>query len=164
VVPDSLSQTGSATTTHRNGRGMSPVLRFSGAVRRDPAVQAWLDGKPEHLREMARLWFECMRECGDDVREVMHDGCPAACVQDAGFGYVNSFAAHANVGFFRGSALPDPVGLLQGTGKLGRHVKLRPDIPLDPSALQGLITAAYRNIKACLRAEEEFQARRDRIS
>ncbi len=143
---------------------MSPVLRFSGAVRRDPAVQAWLDGKPVHLREMARLWFDRMRECGDDVLEVMHDGCPTACVQDAGFGYVNSFKAHVNVGFFRGTTLPDRSGLLQGTGKLGRHVKLMPETPVDPLALQALITAAYRDIKECLRAEVEFQARRDRIS
>jgi hypothetical protein len=24
-------------------------------------------------------WFEVMRECGDEVRELLHDGCPAAC-------------------------------------------------------------------------------------
>jgi hypothetical protein len=95
-----------------------------------------------------------MRECGDDVRELMHDGCPTACVGDAGFGYVNAFRAHANVGFFRGSTLPDPVGLLEGTGKLGRHVKLRPFAPLDASALEAVIAESYRNIKACLCVEE----------
>jgi hypothetical protein len=94
-----------------------------------------------------------MRECGEDVRELMHDGCPTACVEDAGFGYVNTFRAHVNVGFFRGSTLPDPVGLLEGTGKLGRHVKLEPSTPLDASALEAVIREAYRNIKACLRAE-----------
>jgi hypothetical protein len=134
--------------------GMSPILRFSGAVKRDPAVQAWLNGQPEHLRVIARPWFERMRECGDDVRELMHDGCPTACVGDAGFGYVNTFRAHVNVGFFRGSTLPDPVGLLEGTGRLGRHVKLKPSTPLHFSALEGVITEAYRNIKACLRAED----------
>lgn len=46
------------------------------------------------------------------------------------------------------------MGLLEGTGKLGRHVKLRPGIPLDSRALEAAITEAYRNIKACLRAEE----------
>jgi hypothetical protein len=93
-----------------------------------------------------------MRECGEDVRELMHDGCPTVCVGDAGFGYVDTFSAHANVGFFRGSTLPDPVGLLEGAGKLGRHVKLRPETRLDSSALAALIQEAYRNIKACLRA------------
>ena len=132
---------------------MSPILRFSGAVRRIPAVQAWLNGQPEHLGALARPWFDRMRECGDDVLEPMHDGCPTACVGDAGFGYVNTFRAHVNVGFFRGSTLPDPVGLLEGTGKLGRHAKLKPYAPLDPSALEAVITEAYWNIKAGLRAE-----------
>ena len=130
-----------------------PVLRFNGAVKRDPAVQEWFDGWPEDLRAIARPWFERMRESGDDVRELMHDGCPTACVGDAGFGYVNTFTAHVNVGFFRGSTLPDPVGLLEGTGKLGRHVKLRPGTPVDAPALEAVITEAYRNVKACLRAE-----------
>ena len=95
-----------------------------------------------------------MRECGDDVRELMHDGCPTACVGNAGFGYVNSFTAHVNVGFFRGSTLPDPTGLLQGAGKLGRHVKLRPNTPASsPRALETLITESYRSIKVCLRTE-----------
>jgi hypothetical protein len=132
---------------------VSPVLRFSGAVRRDPAVQAWLHGQPDDLRALARPWFERMRECGDDVRELMHDGCPTACVGDAGFAYVDSFTAHVNVGFFRGSTLPDPARLLEGTGKLGRHVKLRPGTALDSAALAALVLEAYRNIKACLRAE-----------
>jgi hypothetical protein len=122
-------------------------------VKRDPAVQAWLNGQPDHLRAIARPWFERMRECGDDVRELMHDGCPTACVGDAGFGYVNTFMAHVNVGFFRGSTLPDPFGLLEGTGKLGRHVKLKPLVSVDPLALGAVITEAYRNIKARLRAE-----------
>jgi len=129
----------------------SPLLRFSGATKRDPAVQAWLEGQPAQLRAMARPWFERMRQCGEDVREVMHDGCPTVCVEDAGFGYVNAFTAHVNVGFFRGSTLPDLRGLLEGSGKLGRHVKLEPGAPLDSSALEGLIREAYRNIKACLR-------------
>ena len=92
------------------------ILRFSPTAKRDPAVQAWFDGPPGHLRALARPWFERMRECGDDVRELMHDLCPTACVGDGGFGYVNSFRDHVNVGFFRGSMLKDPARLLEGTG------------------------------------------------
>lgn len=129
------------------------LLRFPGGVKRDPAVETWLNGRPEDLRGMARAWFERMRECGDDVREVMHDGCPTVCVEDAGFAYVNTFKAHANVGFLRGSALKDPRGLLEGTGKLGRHVKLRPGATVNSPALEALIRDAYRNIKTCLDRE-----------
>src|SRR5437763_10647989 len=52
-----------------------------------------------------------MRKCGDEVRELLHDGCPVACLGDAPFGYVNVFASHVNVGFFHGAALPDPAAL-----------------------------------------------------
>lgn len=147
-------------------QGGSRVLRFHGGVKRDGGVEAWLNGQPEHLRSIVRPWFELMRQCGPDVRELMHDGCPTACVGDAGFGYVNSFKAHAAVGFFRGAVLPDPSGLLEGTGKLGRHVKLRPGEVVNAPALEALIRAAYGEIKARLRAESALDpalGRRGRV-
>lgn len=98
-------------------------------------------------RLMVRAWFEQMRSCGADVRELLHDGCPVACVGDAPFAYVNAFKAHANVGFFHGAALADPAGLLEGTGKRMRHVKLRPGREMDEEALRGLIGEAYRDIR-----------------
>jgi hypothetical protein len=89
-----------------------------------------------------------MRKCGDEVRELLHDGCPVACLGDAPFGYVNVFTSHVNVGFFHGAALPDPAHLLQGTGKFMRHVKLRPGTATNAAALSSLIDAAYSDIKA----------------
>ena len=123
------------------------LLRFDGAVFRDPAIDAWMKQHPCELGAIARCWFEAMRNCGDDVRELLHDGCPVACLGDAPFGYVNVFAAHVNVGFFQGASLPDPARLLQGTGKFMRHVKLRPGIAVNAAALSGLIDAAYSGIK-----------------
>jgi hypothetical protein len=139
------------------------ILRFTGAVKRDPRVDAWLADPPSlatlgrdpeiplALRGFAQQWFARMRRCGADVRELVHDGCPVACVEDAPFGYVNAFANHVNVGFFHGSALPDPARLLEGSGKRMRHVKLRPGQELDSAALADLIDAAYLNIKMLLR-------------
>jgi hypothetical protein len=102
------------------------------------------------LGAIARRWFEVMRGCGDDVRELLHDGHPTACVEDAAFAYVNAFKAHVNVGFFRGAKIADPEGLLEGTGKFMRHVKLRPDQNVDNQALMKLIRIAYTDTKACL--------------
>lgn len=87
-----------------------------------------------------------MRNCGNDVRELLHDGHPTACVGDAAFAYVNAFTAHVNVGFFRGAELPDPTHLLEGTGKLMRHVKLHPDREIDAPALTNLIQTAYTDM------------------
>ena len=102
------------------------LLRFNGAVERDLAIDAWMKEHPGELGAIAHHWFEVMRKCGDEVRELLHDGCPVACLGDAPFAYVNVFTSHVNVGFFHGAALPDPARLLQGTGKFMRHVKLRP--------------------------------------
>ena len=109
----------------------------------------------EHAGELgviAQEWFEAMRACGDDVRELLHDGHPTACVADAAFGYVNAFKAHVNVGFFRGAELADPEGLLEGTGKFMRHVKLRPECDQNAPALRRLIKSAYADMKERLKA------------
>jgi len=124
------------------------LLRFNGAVDRDPAIDRWMDEHAGELGEIARQWFAVMRNCGDEVRELLHDGCPVACLGDAPFGYVNVFTSHVNVGFFRGAALPDPARLLQGAGKFMRHVKLKPGVIIDPIALTRLIEMAYSDIKA----------------
>src|SRR5688572_14106700 len=126
---------------------MNQLFRFSNAVKRDRAVSAWMNEHSGELGTLARHWFEVIRDCGDDVRELLHDGCPTACVADAAFAYVNAFNDHVNVGFFRGAELSDPNGLLKGTGKCIRHVKLRPDRQVDATALVTLINAAYTDIK-----------------
>jgi hypothetical protein len=129
------------------------IFRLSGGVKRDLAVDIWLAERPIEQQSIAQKWFVLMRQCGDDVRELMHDGCPVACVQDAPFGYVNSFKSHVNVGFFYGAMLEDLAGLLEGSGKRMRHVKLKPGLALDTAALRDLIDAAYLDIRTRLGAE-----------
>ena len=124
------------------------LLRFNGARERDPAINAWMKEQAGELGAIARHWFDVMRKCGDEVRELLHDGCPVACLGDAPFGYVNVFTSHVNVGFFHGVALPDPARLLQGAGRFMRHVKLRPGTAPNAAALTRLINAAYSDIKA----------------
>lgn len=126
---------------------MSRLFLLPNATRRDPAIDRWMKEQPEELATIARRWFEVMRDCGDDVREVIHDDQPTACVGDAAFGYVDAFTAHVNVGFFNGADIADPAGLLEGNGKFMRHVKLRPDSAIDATALRLLIRDAYADMK-----------------
>lgn len=123
------------------------LLRFPTAVRQDAAIEVWLAAQRPELRILAEQWFGAMRRCGSDVRELMHDHMPTACVGDVAFGYVNAFTAHVNVGFFRGAFLSDPAGLLHGTGKRMRHIKLRPDLPVNEDALRELIAVAYADMR-----------------
>jgi hypothetical protein len=132
----------------------SELLRFNGAVERSPAIDAWMKAHEGELGAIAQQWFAVMRKCGDEVRELLHDGCPTACLGDAPFAYVNVFTSHVNVGFFQGAALPDPARLLEGTGKFMRHVKLKPGTLTNAgalsklAALSRLIDTAYEDIKS----------------
>lgn len=130
------------------------LFRFPAAVARDPAIDTWMAAHAGPLGTIAQHWFDTMRACGDDVRELLHDGHPTACVGEAAFGYVNAFTAHVNVGFFRGADLPDPHGLLEGAGKAMRHVKLRTEGSVDADALAALIVHAARDMRARLAAED----------
>ena len=129
---------------------MERLFHLPSAVRRDPKLDAWFSDGDEAMRGFALPWFDRMRAQGDDVRELLHDGCPTACVGEAAFGYVNAFRAHVNVGFFHGAALEDPAGLLEGSGKRMRHVKIRWGEPVDAEALSALIAAACQDIRARL--------------
>lgn len=133
---------------------MVRLMPFPTARPHDPAIDAWLDARPEPLATLARTWFARLRACGDDVCELMHDGQATACVGDAAFAYVAVYSRHVSVGFYAGSELPDPTGLLEGTGRFMRHVKLRPDAPVDEAALEALVATAYATIRDAALADD----------
>ena len=72
---------------------MTRLLRFSGSVKRDPAIETWTKRHAGALGVIARHWFDVMRTRGEDARELLHDGHPTACVADAAFAYVNVSSA-----------------------------------------------------------------------
>lgn len=126
---------------------MSRLFRFNTTFQTDPDITRWFQDRDHELGAMARRWFSVMHRCGKDVTQILHDGHPTVCVQNVAFAYVNAFTAHVNVGFFHGAELPDPEGLLEGSGKFMRHVKLRPGLGCDENALVQLIETAYRDVK-----------------
>lgn len=148
-----LVPTGKAAALGRTKRLITDMTEtrlftLDGALKNDPAVRRWFTASPDELRLIAQEWFEQMRSCGPDVLELLHDGHPTACVGNLAFGYVNAFRAHVNIGFFFGSVLEDPAGLLEGTGRFMRHVKVGPDFLQPKQALRELIAAAYADVKS----------------
>jgi hypothetical protein len=134
------------------------LFLLCGSLVRVPSVERWMLRHDDELGGIARRWFDVLRDCGDDVRELIHDGQPTACVGDAAFAYVDAFKSHVNLGFFQGAALPDPQGLLLGSGKFMRHVKLGARHPVDEVALQALAAAAYADIRSRLDVAERTRA------
>ncbi len=131
---------------------MSGLFRLSGAGKRDPIIEEWLN-ETDALTAGARTWFRRLRACGDDVLELMHDGHPVVCVENVPFAYIDVFRSHTNVGFFYGAHLDDPAGLLEGSGKNMRHVKLKPGREPSSAALESLIHASYLDVKIRLQGE-----------
>jgi hypothetical protein len=105
------------------------LFRLNGGVERDPAIDDWMKEHAGELGAIAQKWFEVMRKCGDEVRELLHDGCPTACLGDAAFGYVNIFTSHVNVGFFSRRIAAGPGSLV------ARHRQV--DAPCEPETRNG---------------------------
>lgn len=126
---------------------MRAMMTCNGAQLDDPAVLEWLADHQHPLGLLAAEWFGRVRRLGGDVLELMHDGYATACIEKYPFVYVGVFKQHVNVGFYYGAELSDPAGLLEGTGKMMRHVKIRMDKQLDEDALQALVLLAYQDVK-----------------
>lgn len=126
---------------------MDAILRFYGKDIEATDFDLWLEQKAEELRPIASKWLEIIKNVGPEVEAIFHDNYPICCIDDAPFAYINVYTAHVNVGFFYGAYLPDPSGILEGTGKHMRHVKLRPDSKPNEKAISTLIIAAYKDIK-----------------
>jgi hypothetical protein len=60
--------------------------------------------------------------------------------------------AYVNLGFPRGTELPDPSDLLEGTGKKARHVKIYDEVMAQSPKLRALLQAS---VDATPRVEQE---------
>ena len=108
------------------------------------------------MAELARLLRELILEVDPNVVEV-----PWPHQQIIGYGvgpkkmtehycYIAPQKEYANLGFYYGAVLPDPEGLLEGTGKNLRHVKVREAVEVSGPALRQLVQLALEERKKAL--------------
>ncbi len=69
------------------------------------------------------------------------------------FCYIGVFKKHVNLGFYYGEELPDPRGLLEGTGKNFRHIKVKNSEEVDQPALREILIASLEERKKALEME-----------
>jgi len=67
-----------------------------------------------------------------------------------GFCYIAVYPRHVNLGFARGAELDDPEGLLLGSGKIMRHLKVAQPDDLKSPYLRSFIRAAIKHSKSDL--------------
>lgn len=58
-----------------------------------------------------------------------------------------AYSRHVNLGFYCGAELPDPHGILQGTGKQHRHIRFDSPEDLRHSYLRGYIRSAIEFVR-----------------
>lgn len=63
------------------------------------------------------------------------------------YAYIAVQESHVNLGFYHGASLPDPKGILEGTGKKLRHVKIHDVSSSNSPAISALLRAAIADRK-----------------
>lgn len=115
-----------------------------------------LEMTPEPLRPVAVALRDAILRLHPDVSEVVRRGRRAATFgvgprkMVEGYAYIMPHAGWINLGFYRGAALPDPEGLLEGTGAAMRHVKVRTLEDAGRDGVAALLATAFAERQAAL--------------
>ena len=67
------------------------------------------------------------------------------------YAYLAVHPTHVNLGFYRGASLPDPAGVLAGTGKNMRHIRIGNPADVARPEIADLLRAAKAEREAALR-------------
>ena len=121
-------------------RTLAKARPASGSTARQ--IAAYMQRKNPAMREITDSLRQLMKKTVPKSRELLNPwGIPTFEWRGA-IGYIMVGKRHVTFGFARGSELPDPAKLLEGTGKNLRHVKLRDKAQLIDANLRDLILSA----------------------
>jgi len=114
----------------------------------DPQLLGFLDAYDRHISDLALSLREVILEEAPDASESIYQVYTVAIwfgfsgkMKDM-FCYIATNAGHVNLGFPRGSSLPDPNRVLEGAGKTMRHIKLRSQRDIERPFLRRYIQTA----------------------
>jgi hypothetical protein len=119
-----------------------------------------LSGSSGQVKEIAERLRELIVEIYPDVVEVPW---PKQKIIGYGVGpkkmsehfcYIGAYRDHVNLGFYYGADLPDPKGLLEGTGKKLRHIKVKNVDQVAQPALRQILQSSLEERKKALGIED----------
>jgi hypothetical protein len=119
----------------------------------EPKLLSYLAAFDPHVATLALGLREIVLEEAPEARESIAQGYALAIgfsftgkpLKD-GFCHIVAYPNYVNLGFNRGAALPDPQGVLTGTGKLIRHMSFRTHDDLDRPYLRRYLQAAIDQV------------------
>lgn len=80
-----------------------------------------------------------------------------------GFCHIVTYPSHVNLGFNRGALLPDPHGVLEGSGKAIRHITIRSQGELDRPFLRRYLQAAIEQIGGAAQPTSSRNSKNPRV-
>ncbi len=118
----------------------------------DPQLLGFLEAYDRHISDLALALREVILEEAPDASESIYQVYTVAIwfgfsgkMKDM-FCYISTNSGHINLGFPRGSSLPDPNRVLEGEGKTMRHIKIRSQRDLERSFLRRYIRSAIEQV------------------
>ena len=111
----------------------------------EKGVQEILSRCSPPVRDLVEVLRALVQEAAPDATEEGHTGWGNITYSRKSiFCYIGPQKSWANLGFWQGTELSDPEGLLEGTGKRLRHVKVRKPEEIRSNAFKALVQEAYR--------------------
>jgi hypothetical protein len=115
----------------------------------------FLSGRDNQVVDLALKLREIVLDEAPDAFELVHDVKYAIALNytftrsvKQAFCGIAVYRHHANLGFWRGAELPDPKKLLEGDGKLHRHLRVAKYEDLERPSLRPFVRAAIRKARA----------------
>ena len=109
-----------------------------------PWIDEYLTRKEQKLADVAQRLRLLMKKTVAGCTETVNPWKLPTFESNGPMCYFSIGTDHVTFGFLRGTSLPDPAKLLEGTGKSLRHVKLRTAAEVQKPALKKLIRSAAR--------------------
>jgi hypothetical protein len=109
-------------------------------------VRVWLEHLPSEKKPTVETLRRLIGSVAPEAHEIIYHDALGYGPTDSGFDrivYVTVFEKHLNLGFFFGGFLPDPEGLLVGSGKRMRHLKIRSVQEAENPAITRLLAQAW---------------------
>lgn len=109
-------------------------------------VRVWLEKLSAEKKPTVEALRSLIASVAPEAHEIIYHDALGYGPTDSGFDrilYVMVFEAHLNLGFFYGGFLPDPEGLLVGSGKRMRHIKFRSLQECKNPAITSLLAQAW---------------------
>ncbi len=129
-------------------------------------LDALLSSRPDEVAETMQATCAALRKAAPEACEHIFEtyviGSLFTFTGKAGGAFCHpvAYQNHVNLGFNRGAELDDPEGLLEGTGKLIRHIRIESPTVLSKSGVQKLIRQAVAQGIAMAEQREGLMPRR----